>query len=459
MELSFFGLQRATALALLLALHVSARAEPPPFFWGAAFSAHQVEGGNDGSDWWDWEHTPGKIANQETTATATNHYNRYHEDFDLAKKLGLQSVRLSVSWSRIEPENGRFDARELAHYRDVVLALHARGLEPVIALQHFVHPRWFHKMGGWTSPDSPAVFARFAARVAQALSPHVRIWITFNEPMVQLTEGYLKGGYPPGIQDFAIATRVFRNLVRAHGLAAQALRAQMPPGPHRLPVSGVGLALNMNAYAPSRAPNTAAGQQDLRAIETLSHLSQWAFLRATQTGELKYEIPSIPALTAGFREASAIPEAAHSLDWVGVNYYSRYIIERDPKNRLGIRWITPQQGLVDPSGLGKLLLATSQQLVDKIPIVVSENGLDDASDKKRPEFIRAHLTSVAQARNQGVDVRGYWYWSLTDNFEWQSGFTPRFGLIDIDYKTQERTIRDSAWGFRQYILSHPDGPQ
>lgn len=449
-----------SATALLLVTRSDASLSPgPTFFWGAAFSAHQVEGGNDRSDWWDWEHTPGKIARGETTQTATDHYHRYPEDFDLAQSLGLNSVRLSVSWSRIEPTPGKFDEAELAHYRDVVVALRQRGIEPVIALQHFVHPRWFPKMGGWLSPESPAIFERFATQVAQALSPHVAIWITFNEPMIQIVDGFLKGDYPPAISDLNSTTIAFRHILAAHGLASRVLRRFLPPRTKQLPISGVGLALNMNEFTPAHDPGTRDGQEDLRAIAVLKHLSQWAFLTAVQNGKLEYEIPSIPALKKGFHESISIPEAAHSVDWIGVNYYSRYQIARDARNSLGIRWIIPPGGLIYASGLRDLLKQTRDRLSDPIPLVVSENGLNDAKDQLRAPFIQDHLEAVAQARRAGVDVRGYWHWSLTDNFEWDSGFAPRFGLVEVDYATQRRTVRASAWNYREYLLAHPEGPQ
>lgn len=445
-------------MGVALALVSSAMAADYSFLWGAAFSAHQTEGGNDGSDWWDWEHTPGKIEGGQTTAVATDHYNRYPEDFALAASLGVSTVRFSVAWSRIEPENGRFNEKELAHYKNVVLDLRARGLIPVVTLHHFTHPRWFHAMGGWASPESPKIFARFAEKVAQALHPHVTIWITFNEPMVQIIEGYMKGGYPPGIKDFETAVKVFRNMVAAHGLSARALRKHTPPNSSKLPVHGVGLALNMSHFDPVNDPRTAAGREDMKAIETLSHLSQWAFLEAVQSGNLRYEIPSIPKLKKGFKENVGFPEAAHSLDWIGLNYYHRYLIARDPRNDLGARWVVHKDGLIHAPGLGSLLKETSKHLRDRIPIIVSENGLADAQDKIRRPFIQAHLEALKKARDSGVDVRGYWYWSLTDNFEWLSGFGPRFGLIEIDYSNLKRTIRPSAYWYRDFIKAHPDGP-
>ncbi|MBI3544056.1 MAG: family 1 glycosylhydrolase [Deltaproteobacteria bacterium] len=433
-------------------------ADTSRFLWGAAFSSHQVEGGNDKSDWWDWEHVPGRIERGETTEVACDHYNRFREDFALAQQLGLNTVRLSVSWSRIEPSPGFFDPRELNHYRDVVMDLRARGIEPVVTLHHFTHPRWFHEAGGWTSAESPKLFAAFAEAVATALYPHVSIWITFNEPMVQITEGYLKGAYPPGISDFKTGVKVFENLVRAHAAAAKVLREHTPPSAKALAVHGVGIALNLNVFHPAHDPATEAGQEDLKGIAVLEHLSGWAALEALQTGHLAWDIPPIPALKKGHREALDVAEAAHSLDWVGVNYYSRYLIERDPSNDLGVRWIEPPGGGTYPEGMGEIVKSTERHLSDRLPIVVSENGIADALDAQRAGFIQRHLESLRGAISTGSDVRGYWYWSLTDNFEWNSGYSPRFGLVEIDYATLKRTVRPSARWYHDFIANHPEGP-
>lgn len=447
--LAFFSIQSADAQ----------QASPMNFLWGAAFSAHQVEGGNDGSDWWEWEHTPGKIAGNQTTAVATDHYNRFREDFALAKKLNLNTVRLSVSWSRIEPENGKFNEKELNHYRDVILDLRRRGIEPMVTLHHFTHPVWFNKMGGWLNQDSPAIFARFSEEVAKALYPHVNLWITFNEPMIQIIDGFLKGISPPAISGMRSMVTAYRNIVRAHGMSAKVLRKHTPETAKRLPVSGVGLALNMNVFDPARDPNTQAGQNDLKAIEVLAHLSQWAIFDAVQTGHLKWRIPSVPALPGAWDETIQINEAKDSLDWIGINYYHRYLIRRESGNSLGVNWVTPKEGLIHPPGIGRLLKEASDRLKTKIPLVVSENGLADDKDKIRQKFIQEHLDSIADARKSGVDVRGYLYWSLTDNFEWSSGFGPRFGLVEIDYSTLERKIRPSAFWFADFIKQNPIGPQ
>lgn len=432
--------------------------EPPKFLWGAAFSAHQVEGGNDNSDWWDWEHQRGKIARGETTAVACDHYNRFREDFALAEGLALNTIRLSVSWGRIEPRPGEFDQKELDHYRDVVMDLRARGIEPVVTLHHFVHPRWFHTDGGWLNPRAPETFARFAEVVAKALHPYVSIWITFNEPLVQITEGYLKGGYPPGIKDFTSSVIVYQNMVRAHGLATKVLRANTPPNTTGLPVHGVGLALNMHVFDPANDPKTKKGKEDLEGIAVLERLSGWAFYEAVQNGHLHWNIPPIPNLKGGHLLSVRIPEAVGTLDWVGVNYYTRYLIERDKSNSLGIKWIEPKEGMMHPKGMGRLATEFQKRRLSPIPIVVSENGLADGKDRYREKFIREHIESLREAIRQGTDVRGYWYWSLTDNFEWDKGFEPRFGLIEIDYKTLKRTVRGSAVWYRDYINSHKEGP-
>ncbi|MGZ6333258.1 MAG: glycoside hydrolase family 1 protein, partial [Bdellovibrionota bacterium] len=359
-------------LALLAAFlsAQAAQADRTSFLWGTAFSAHQTEGGDDGSDWWDWEHTSGKIARGETTLIACDHYHRYPEDFEIAQSLGLDAVRLSVSWPRIEPQPGVFDEKELNHYRDVVLELRSRGLEPVITLHHFTHPRWFQELGGWERADSPEIFARFAAKVADALFPYVQIWITFNEPLVLVTDGYLKAAYPPGIQSFTRATAAFENLVRAHGLAARELRRMTPPNVLGLPVHGVGLALNMYAFDSLHDPGSSAGKGDLKAIAELEQLQHWAFLEAVQTGILKWDISPNFLQLSGQHEKKAISDAEHSLDWVGVNYYSRYKIEKRFFSPLGMKWTMPEEGFTFPAGLGRVLRGAAAHLPDHLPLLV-----------------------------------------------------------------------------------------
>lgn len=435
---------------------------PLPFSWGAAFSAHQTEGGDRHSDWWDWELIPGKIAGNHNAQIATDHYNRYEEDFSLARSLNLNTVRISVSWPRIEPEEGKFDEAELEHYLKVVKALRARGIEPVVTLHHFTHPTWFHQKKGWANKDSSEIFAKFARKVASALKTEVRVWITFNEPLIQIIEGYLKGNYPPGISNFQTAVMVYENLVRAHAKAFLAIKSESQRiyKQNKFIIDGTGLALHMHSYSPFRDEKTEEGNQDKQAIEVLEHISQWAFLEAVQTGVLQWNIPPIPALPKGHKLYVEIPEARNTLDWVGINYYTRYLIARDKTNSLGARWEIPKAEvpgkwgnttLIHPGGLLQLIRATKIHLKSEIPIVISENGLDDAKDLYRKSFIEEHVQAMQQAIKEGYDVRGYWYWSLTDNFEWLSGFDPRFGLIEIDYATLERKVRTSALWFKQFI--------
>jgi beta-glucosidase len=281
--------------------------------------------------------------------------------------------------------------------------------------------------------------------------------------MVLIQDGFLKGDYPPGIKDLGSTVTAFENIVEAHGLAAQAIRDNMPPIKSDLPVHGVGLALNILDYTPYRQSGWLAGK-DREVTDALSQISGYAFLKAVQTGQLSFYVPRCIILPGGFTENKSIPSAAHSLDWLGLNYYQHYQITFDPLNALGIRWLAPApkapftDGTMDPSGLTRILVAASKQLTEKIPLIVSENGLADAEDTLRVPFIEQHLAAFKEARNAGVDVRGYWYWSLTDNFEWSKGYDPRFGLIAIDYKNLNRSIRPSGYWFRDFIDNHPGGP-
>lgn len=391
------------------------------FLWGAATSAYQVEGNNIHNDWWAWEKdTPGL----ERSGEATDHYNRFAEDFALAKQLGHNAHRLSLEWSRLEVEPGRWSDKAIAHYREVLTTLRSEGLSSFVTLHHFTNPWWFAARGGWLSGEAPADFARYATMAAENFGDLVDFWITINEPMVYATQGYWHRRWPPGrpapdgnagSRSFFELNRVLRHLASGHELAYQAIHKALPN-------AKVGLAKHVIAYVPSYNA-TWSGKLAARCQD-------WWFNQ---------------------RFFSLTPDTH---DFIGVNYYFHQrpqSVSLFPPTLNRERWVGQISDLGWPiwaEGLSHALRGMSRY---KLPLYVTENGLADASDAQRPDYIRDHLRAIERVQQEGVDVRGYLHWSLLDNFEWDYGFKPRFGLVAVDYATQQRTARHSAYVYRAII--------
>ena len=388
--------------------------------WGAATSAYQVEGDNANSDWYQWE----KKAGKEHSAGACHHYELYKQDFDIAKSLNHNAHRLSIEWARIEPQEGKFDEVEIRHYIEVIMALRERGMEPFVTLHHFTNPTWFSEMGGWTNKRAAHYFARYAAFVTTALAPYVHYWMTINEPTIYFSHAYIFGCWPPQMKSYFRAKAVHDNFMHAHIQAYGVIHKIY----HDLHIKqpSVGIAQHMQAFVPCTTK-----------------------IRDRVASYLREQVCNFEILDTLMRHKS--------LDFIGLNYYSRQLVEvknwglksmatdtcghgHDPVDKNSLGWDIYPQGLQD------LLLKLRRY---KIPIVISENGICTLNDQQRWDFLRPHLKSMSQAIEQGANVIGYLYWSLMDNFEWDKGFGPRFGLIDINYKTYQRTIRESALKFAQ----------
>ena len=391
---------------------------PENFLWGAATSAYQVEGNNVNADWWPWEKETGK----EHSRQACRHYEFYEQDFDLAKSLNHNAHRLSIEWSRIEPQEGKFSQSELKHYTDVLLALKARNIEPIVTLHHFTNPIWFSQSGGWEDKESVVRFLRYCEFVTRALAPHVHYWITINEPTVYISHAYIFGVWPPQVKSFLTARTVQSNLVSAHTKAYSLI--------HKI-------------YKESNLKTPAI---------SISQFTQ-AFLPCTQNLKNRFAAYLRDTLF-NFGILDKISRLK-TMDFIGLNYYSRQLVDLEKwgiwnlltdtcknnhhpvkKNSLG--WD------IYPQGLYEMLLKLKKY---NLPVVITENGICTQDDNLRWEYISAHLKSISLAIEKGIPVTGYLYWSLMDNFEWDKGFDPRFGLIDIDYKTYQRTVRESAQKF------------
>ena len=388
---------------------------PENFIWGAAAAAYQVEGSNSNADWWPWEKQVGK----ESSGEACRHYDLYEQDFDLSKKLNHKAHRLSIEWSRIEPEEGKFSEKELKHYLDVVLALRARGIEPIVTLHHFTNPIWFSASGNWEDKKSVARFQRYCEVVVRTLAQHVRYWITINEPTIYLSHAYILGWWPPQKKSYRSAWAVEKNMVAGHIEAYRLI--------HKIyrELSLAQPAVSISHHISSMLPCNS----DLKNRWAARFRNYWFNFRILD------EIMSRKAM-----------------DFIGINYYSRQVVHL---KKWGIRNLIEDVCSenhhsvkknflgwdVYPEGLHQLLLQLKKY---DLPIMITENGICEADDNLRWEFLQEHLKSIHQAMQKGVKVTGYLYWSLLDNFEWAHGYGPRFGLIEMDYATQKRTIRESA---------------
>ena len=398
---------------------------PECFLWGAATSAHQVEGNNH-NDWTEWEKENAQRLSKESggkyppenyiSGKACDHYNRYEEDFDLARRLGHNAHRFSIEWSRIEPEEGKFDDKEIEHYRDVIRALRARGIEPFVTLWHWANPLWIRDIGGWENPKTIDYFLRYAGKIAQALD--IKSWITINEPSVYAGASYLFGQFPPNVKNWIRSNRVLKNLFEAHCKCYDFL--------HRYYGNSitVGLSHNLHYHKPRHGKNLL----DWLAVFFVNYIRDTRQLRLTQGKE----------------------------DFIGLNYYYLDMIQFVfGGGRFGIadinnpnHWKSDMGWEIFPEGIYHVLKDLKKY---NKPIYITENGVADAKDIHREKFIKEHLRWVHKAISKGVDVRGYFYWSLLDNFEWDKGFWPRFGLVEMDYKTMERRVRPSAYEYAKIV--------
>ena len=396
---------------------------PKDFYWGAATASYQVEGGIENCDW-------AEAAREERVpecGAACAHYERYEADFDLAKELGHTAHRLSLEWARIEPRAGEFDKDAIAHYRQVLHALQARGIKPFVTIWHFTLPDWFSKSGGFERADSPEIFARYAAFVVLELGDLCEHFSTMNEPNVFASNGWLRGTWPPfkrftltdkvsitnsgrqyeaapmrGLKPLWLYFRVLRNLAQAHNAAYQRIKAVSPQTEVSVVKHVIVFAANWNPFNKVKA-----------------------------------------AIANYFWTSKFMNRTARYCDSIGLNYYfyTQFGDQREWKK-------TDMDWNFAPQHIYEALMMLHRY---RKPLFVSEGGIADDDDSDRAEYITEQVEGVRQAIAAGADVRGHLYWSLLDNYEWALGFEKRFGLIAIDFDTQERTIRPSAWVYKDII--------
>ena len=403
---------------------------PRRFLWGTATSSHQVEGQNTGNDWWAWEQEPGRILEGGRSGDACGWWaGRWAEDLDRAAEDGQNAHRLSIEWSRIEPKPGVWDRDALDHYVTIIRGALDRGLMPMVTLHHFTNPAWFAESGGWLSESSPGQFDRYVRFVADSLKEFVGLWVTINEPNVYAYNAYSSGDFPPGIEDLNSTRQVLVNLVKAHAAAYRSIHQIQPS-------AMVGLAHHFRGMRPAHSANPL----DRAVAGIRARMFNEGVPRALQDGVLRLPLKRV-----------RLPDAAGTQDFFGLNYYTEESVSFEPSNagELFSRGAFPAgadlspTGFIanEPEGFWRALVWVHSF---RLPIFITENGVEDAFDGLRPRYLVRHLRQLWRAANFNWQVKGYFHWTLVDNFEWERGWTQRFGLWDLDPDTQTRTRRASA---------------
>jgi beta-glucosidase len=424
------------------------------FLWGVATSAHQIEGYNSNSDWWHWEHA-GNIEGGAVSGRATNHWFLFEKDLKLAKDLGLNSYRFSIEWAKIETSPGVWNQEALNWYDRLLDLCIELGLEPMLTLHHFTNPYWFMERGGFTQPDSVDQFLRFTEKVIEMVRGRVVLWCTFNEPMVFTSGAYLGKFMPPAVFAPQLASLVMGNMLRAHVGAYDLIHLKVKN-------AQVGIAQNLLDFMPDRA------WHPLENILTrmIARFYNRSWLDAITGKKQCFGIWRLIPEPAEVRSARVRKTA----DFIGVNYYTKAYVRWKPKDAhegtssdfpIGISFARRKESVSDlgwaihPKGFRKMLCFAAKY---ELPIYITENGIADREDRLRADYLKSHLRELELAKEEdGIDIRGYYHWTLTDNFEWIKGFSPRFGLYSVNYDTDERTLRASALVYKNHIARFNNG--
>ncbi len=408
---------------------------PSDFLWGTATSAHQVDGGNTNNNWWEWTHREGAVT--PSAGIACDHWTRFEEDFTILHSLNQNAYRFSMEWSRIMPKCGVVSQEVIEHYHRVIAALKERGIEPFVTLHHFTEPLWFTKLGGLKQKRNVQFFRKYVEVVAREFSDEITFWNTVNEPNLRAACGFFQGIHPPGEKGVNNYIKALRNLIRMHAEAYQMLKQQAQ---HNI----VGLVKNIMVIEPYRPQSW----MDRQLSWVIDYLMNAVTLRALKTGKLPFSF------------LGEYPGLKDSSDFIGLNYYSHIFCSLTLPE-----YMKAYRGQVDPAklcaGLGweaypEGVLIALQRLWKElqIPIYITENGIGTDNDAWRQQYIAEHLHQVHEALRQGIPVKGYFYWSLLDNFEWAEGYSSPFGLIACDRDTLTRRVKMSGYWYGTIALNH-----
>ncbi|MGQ9881826.1 MAG: GH1 family beta-glucosidase [Armatimonadota bacterium] len=436
---------------------------PEGFLWGAASASYQIEGspladGAGASIWHRFSHTPGTTHNADTGDIACDHYRRWQEDVDMMREMGLKGYRFSISWARILPEGkGVVNPAGLDFYDRLVDALVEAGIEPMITLYHWDLPGALQDLGGWANREIVNWFADYAQVVAGRLGDRVRLWATLNEPWVFTFLGYVYGHHAPGMRDLWAGFRAVHHALLAHGEAVARLRSVLPNS------AQLGIVLNLAPQHPATD-----SEEDKAAAERVHTMNNALFVEPV----LKGRYPALAEQLVDFAwppiQSGDMERIAQPVDFIGVNYYSRGIVKHSQHGYLHAEGVENKEALhtemgweVYPEGLYEILQWVHSEST-RVSIYVTENGAafrDEVQDgripdEQRVEYLRQHFLSAHRAIQSGVPLKGYFVWSLMDNFEWAFGYSKRFGIVYVDYATQQRIWKDSARWYQQVIAQN-----
>lgn len=395
---------------------------------GVATASCQIEGGENDSNWNYW-YSQGMIKDGSNPARANQHYSSYRQDIDLMKEMNIECYRMSIEWARLEPKQGEFSEDAFNHYRDEISYLQSNGIEVLLTLHHFSNPMWFEKLGGFVNPESPKIFENFVRKVISELGDMVTRYITVNEPNVYATSAYYFGEFPPGEKSVSITRKAMTNLAASH-IRAYKLIHELRKGKPTF----VGYASHVRVFEPKNKNNIV----DVIGCSLMRQMFQGGLDETSMTGKRKFPLHNRPEFKKG-----------KYYDFIGINYYARSVVsgfdeqakEDAPHNDMG--WEIYPQGI--------------KQVVEeyyskyKAPIYITENGTPDAKDAFRPKFIYDHLKELMECN---APIERYYHWTFIDNFEWMDGEEPKFGLVELDYNTQERKPRKSCYMYRDIIKAH-----
>jgi len=371
---------------------------PKNFLWGSSTSSYQIEGGIKNSNW----------SKFKDAGIACDHYNRYEEDFDLLKSLNQNAFCLSIEWQRIEPEEGKFNEKEIKHYKKVLLSLKERNIVSFVTLYHWTNPLWFKEKGGWLNPKSSEYFERFVKKIVENLKEYNNFWITINEPLIYSTNSYFGKKWMVQEKSLFKTIKVIKRFIKTHKKVYKII--------HQL----------------DKKARVSVGKNNMFFEPYKNKLINKTLIRIANY----------------FWNEYFLKKTRNHLDFIALHYYF-YIKIRigwtksiDWFDERGQRKVSDIGWDIYPEGIYHILKGLKKY---NLPIYITENGLADAKDKLRKDFIKEHLCWIHKAIEEGIDIQGYFHWSLIDNFEWERGFEPRFGLVEIDYKTLERKPRPSAY--------------
>ncbi len=402
---------------------------PEGFMWGTATAAHQVEGRNENNTWHAWEQEEGRIVDGQTSGLACDWWGgRWREDFDRAEAGYQNAHRLSIAWSRIQPAPDRWDESALDRYREMLIGLKSRKMTPMVTLHHFSEPLWVAEMGGWENEVIVELFAAFVRKTVEALKPYCNLWVTINEPNVYMYGAFVDGVFPPGKQDLKVAIEVMRHMIQAHARAYAEI--------HNLQQDAkVGTAIHYRGFKPETwLP------MDRWAAKVFGTLFNDLFVRTLKDGVFNTII-----------KKERISEAVGTQDFLGLNYYSCDSVRFDllASKQMFAHRRYPKDAALSETGFianlpGGMIDCVKWGAQFGVPMIITENGVEDSKDDFRRRYTVEHLHALWRIINDNYPVLGYFHWSLVDNFEWERGWTQRFGLWELDIETQARIKRPSA---------------